>query len=166
MLTQAYVQHLFDYRDGMLYRKHTAANGKIKIGDPAGRYHRAAGRMRICIDGKRYYFHHVIYLWHHSFIPNIVDHIDCDPLNNRIENLRGATVSDNNCNKSLQKNNTTGIKGISMYSEKKMIHAQIQRNGKKIHKTFFPINDENMKLALQWLNEMRQEVHGEFANHG
>lgn len=122
--------------------------------------------MRICIDGKRYHFHHIIYLWHHGFIPDIVDHIDCDALNNRIENLRDATVSDNNCNKPLQKNNTSGIKGISVYPEKKMIHAQIQRDGKKIHKTFFPINDENMKLALQWLNEMRKEMHGEFAHHG
>lgn len=166
MLTQKYVRHLFDYHDGMLYRKHSAAQGKIKAGEPAGRLHKAQGRMRICIDGRRYHLHKIIYLWHHGIIPYLIDHIDCNPLNNRIENLREATVTANNCNKPIQKNNSSGIKGISIYPHKRMIHAQIQFNRQKIHKTFFPINDENLELAKKWIKSIREEMHGEYTNHG
>lgn len=166
MLTQEYVRQLFDYRDGMLYRKSDNAYKSAKAGDPAGRLHKSTDRLRICIDGKRYFHHKIVYLWHHGSIPELVDHIDCDKRNDKIENLRGASVSDNNCNKPLQKNNTSGIKGISVYPDKKMIHAQIQRSGKKIHKTFFPISDDNMRLAIEWLVEMRKEMHGDFVNHG
>ncbi len=166
MITQEYLQSILYYDDGMLYRRYNTANNKIKAGDPAARFHKAAGYYRICIDGKRYPFHRVMFLYHHGFLPIVVDHIDCDPTNNRIENLRNADATWNNTNKKIQKNNSSGIKGISFYPKFNRIHAQIQVHGKKIHKTYVPISDENITLAKQWLQEQRSELHGEYANHG
>lgn len=166
MITQEYLQSFFEYKDGMLYRRYSAANNKIKAGDVAARLHKATGYYRICIDNKRYPLHRVMYLYHHGYMPEIVDHIDCDKTNNRIENLRDADATWNNTNKKIQSNNSSGIKGISFYPKFNRIHAQIQVRGKKIHKTFVPISDENLTLAKQWLNEQRNNLHGEYANHG
>jgi len=166
MITQEYLHSRFEYRDGMLYRKHNAANNKIKAGSPAGRFHKATGYYRICIDNKRYPLHRMIYLFHHGVLSEVIDHVDCNPRNNHIENLRAANCTWNNTNKKRQKNNRSGIKGISFYPKFNRIHAQIQVNRKKIHKTFVPISEENLSLALQWLEEQRNMLHGEYANHG
>jgi hypothetical protein len=166
MITQKYLQSILYYENGMLYRRYNTANNKIKASDPAARFHKATGYYRICIDGKRYAFHRVMYLYHYGIMPDIVDHIDCDKTNNRIENLRDADATWNNTNKKIQKNNVSGIKGISFYPKFNRIHAQIQVHGKKIHKTFVPITEENLTLAKQWLDEQRNKLHGEYANHG
>ena len=52
-----------------------------------------------------------------AFIPNpdnlpFIDHKDRDRGNNNVDNLRWCTRRDNNCNKSKQKNNTSGYTGI------------------------------------------------------
>ena len=166
MITQAYLHTNFYYKDGMLFRKYSVANNKIKADEPAGSPHKAGSYHRICIENERYPLHRIIYMYHHGVMPRIVDHIDCDKSNNRIENLRTTDVTGNNSNKKKQKNNTSGIKGISFYPKFDRIHAQIQVRGKKIHKTYVPINIENLELAKTWLQEQRTMLHGEYANHG
>jgi hypothetical protein len=166
IITQEYLQKHFYYNDGMLYRKHNVANNKVKAHEAAGRKHKAKGYYRICIENKRYPLHVMIYLYHYGFIPTVIDHIDCNIDNNRIENLRAVTHTWNNTNKKRQKNNSSGIKGISIYPKYNRIHAQIQIHRKKIHKTFVPISEENMTLAKNWLNEQREKLHGEYANYG
>lgn len=162
-LTQDYVRSLFDYRDGLLYRKSSAAFGKVKRGELASRLHKSRNRRRVCIDNKRYPSHHIIFLYHHGYCPSLVDHIDNNPLNDRIENLREATTQQNNCNQRMRKDNSSGYKGISIYEKLKCVHAQIQVNRKKYHKHFYPITDENIELAKVWISNMRKELHGEFA---
>jgi hypothetical protein len=57
------------------------------------------------------------------YIPNpnnkkVVDHINRIKTDNRIENLRWVTHTENNLNRGLLKNNTTGYENISFINEK------------------------------------------------
>lgn len=161
--SQDYLKGIFYYEDGELFRKTDVARKKVRKGAPAGRLHKATGRKRVCIDGIRYPLHKIIFLYHHGYYPKLVDHKDGNPLNNRICNLRDATISQNNCNQKIRKDNSSGYKGISFYEKLKCIHAQIQINGKKYHKHLYPITNENLNIALDWIKEKRKELHGEFA---
>jgi hypothetical protein len=62
-----------------------------------------------------------------------IDHIDRDPLNNRICNLREATPPLNCANQGARKNNKLGVKGVYWCSTKKKYKAQIQFDGNKRH---------------------------------
>ena len=66
-----------------------------------------------------------------------VDHIDRDKLNNHKSNLRYATNSENNMNKSRQSNNTSGAIGVSFRKDRNKWRATIQKDGKLIHLGYF-----------------------------
>ena len=59
----------------------------------------------------------------------IVDHINRDPLDNRRANLRSATSSQNQWNKSMSRNNASGYRGVSWDKRKQKWVAQIAVNG-------------------------------------
>ncbi len=72
--------------------------------------------VSLCKEGKQKHFR-VHRLVAEAFIPNVhnkpcVDHIDGNRINNDHWNLRWATNSENQCNRGIQKNNPTGVKGI------------------------------------------------------
>lgn len=87
----------------------------------------------------------------------IVDHKDNDPLNNRRDNLRIATRSQNNCNVGLRKNKVSKYKGVSKLRDK--WQAAISKN----KKTFYIGIYENEVDAAIAYNERAKELHGEFA---
>lgn len=89
MITQERVRELFDYADGVLYWREL---GRNRSKDGAGTS-LPNGERQIKIDGKFYYVHKLIYLWHHGTIPKIVGHRNNDRTDNRIENLVETTKS-------------------------------------------------------------------------
>lgn len=65
---------------------------------------------------------------------NLIDHIDNNSLNNRRENLRLATSSQNVANSKINKNNTTGLKGVSPVPNRKALWiARIRVRGESIY---------------------------------
>lgn len=63
-----------------------------------------------------------------AFIPNpsnkrCVDHIDCNKRNNNLNNLQYATHQENQQNRSINKRNTTGVKGDTFYKASKKWRA-------------------------------------------
>src|SRR5437762_1298651 len=60
---------------------------------------------------------------------NILDHKDRNYLNNQIDNLRSATISQNKINSKLQRNNTSGFKGVCFYKARNKWVAYIKVNG-------------------------------------
>lgn len=72
----------------------------------------------------------------HRFIMNaqkghMIDHANCDRLDNRRMNLRFVTHRENAMNKSLNSNNTSGYKGVSWNNHAKSWSVHIQLDGKK-----------------------------------
>lgn len=57
------------------------------------------GNLQTCLDGIKFKVSRIIWKLHHGTDPLIIDHIDRDPQNNRIENLRSVTEAQNAWNK-------------------------------------------------------------------
>lgn len=77
-----------------------------------------------------------------------IDHKDLNPLNNQKSNLRFATRSQNNMNKPLQKNNTSGCTGVQKVPRKngyKWI-AEISQNGKRVSLGTFDTYEEAVNV--------------------
>lgn len=91
-----------------------------------------------------------------------VDHEDRNPLNNRQNNLRLATRSQNGANKNVQSNSSSGLKGASWDKKARKWRAQLQFNGKGIHLGYFDTVEE----AHTAYCEGAIKYHGEFANSG
>ena len=127
-----YILENFRYEDGNLYR--TVKRGNQKIGTKAGWLTECNGRpyWKVGVNKKTMYVHHVIYLIHHGQLPKYIDHIDGNSTNNRIENLRAATQSQNAGNSIMSKNNTSGYKGVTFRKDTKKWKAAVMVNRKHI----------------------------------
>jgi hypothetical protein len=134
-----------------------------KLGGVAGSKDKN-GYWQIRFSGKRYLCHRVIYkMFNKINIQNFqIDHIDNNPSNNNIENLRIATASQNSFNQKISSKNTSGIKGVYWNKNANKWKAQIMKNGKSHFLGYFD-NLEDVRIAVE---KARKEMHGEFANHG
>lgn len=85
---------------------------------PGGRYSgsvKSDGKYRdVVVDGKHYLAHRIIWEMHYGDIPDgaVIDHIDGNGLNNRLDNLRLVTKSGNQRNRRMPRNNKIGIMGV------------------------------------------------------
>ena len=75
----------------------------------------------------------------------VVDHINHDTLDNRKENLRVVTKTQNNKNRSISKNNKSGYKGVCWSKRAKKWMASITNDGVQIHIGYFHCADEAYK---------------------
>ena len=121
--------------------------------------------IQLCKNGKVKLFkvHRLIYEVYNGTIPEglCIDHIDNNKTNNNIDNLRLANRSENNCNKKVQKNNTTGYKNISL-TKSNTYEVKISKNNKKVYCKKFKTLEEaiiNRDLKLK-------EFHNDFMNLG
>lgn len=95
--------------------------------------------------------------------PNtIVDHKDGNTLNNCRNNIRICSKSQNNMNKKLSTNNSSGFKGVCWFKPRKRWAANISINKKHICIGYFKSKEE----AAQAYAEAAKKYHGEFANLG
>jgi hypothetical protein len=159
ILTQEYLKEIFDYSNGFLYNKTTRSNRK-KAGSIAG-YYRQDGYHMISVNCKRLLTHRLIYMWHYGFMPEFLDHADGNNKNNKIENLRIATKSENNQNKKASKRNKTGFKNVSWHKLKKKWIVQVSLNKRQIYCNYFA----DIELADLVAQEVRNKYHKEFARH-
>lgn len=149
------IAEVFDYQDGGL--KYKIAQGSKSAGAIAGT--RNKGYWQVGLDGKRYQAHRIIFAMHHGFLPEQVDHIDGDKLNNKIENLRQATNAQNHWNTGIRSTNKSGVKGVCWNKQSRKWRALCRVNGRQQHVgDFATIQDAEAALTVFRLNH-----HGQFA---
>jgi len=101
----------FYYNDGRLYNKFDRP--KSKAGDYTARFDKGCGYNRLVFEKKYYLEHRVIFAMFYGYWPVMVDHINMNKRDNRIENLRDARHRRNNTvNSKLRADNTTGYRGV------------------------------------------------------
>jgi hypothetical protein len=154
-ITQLELQDKFEYHsDGHLVRR---KNGQFV---KEHKSHSTGNHLIISISGKAVRLQRMIFLYHHGYLPICVDHIDGDVLNNKIENLRAATVQENCLNKRA-KPGTSGCKNVRWYKPNKNWVVYVSVNKKQ--KFFGAFQD--LEFADLVATEARNLYHGAFARH-
>lgn len=118
------------------------------------------GRYVVTLGGSLYLAHRIVYALHIGEDPGEahVDHWDGDPLNNRPNNLRKATQSQNSMNRGLRSDNTSGVPGVYWHKKSGGWQARIKKDGRVVSKCFKVLED-----AAAWVTAKRLELFGEFA---
>lgn len=160
-LTQELVKYLFDYRDGTLYWKRSTNPMRVPNGSLAGNPNKD-GYFETQINKKKYGNHRIIFLMFNGYLPEQVDHIDNNIKNNRIENLRAASYSQNQANAKLRKDNTTGFKNVKLSKKCNKFEVTVQKENKKYFFGYYDTLEEAVSVA----KHKRIELYGEFARHG
>ncbi|WP_408408866.1 HNH endonuclease [Paraburkholderia aspalathi] len=139
------------------------AKGRVraKAGDVAGGVNKQ-GYWVISVDGKTYQAHRIAWLYVTGEWPvNIIDHADTNRSYNAWLNLREADSSQNQSNRTRQRNNTSGVKGVCWCSTNHKWVVQLMVSGKRKHVGYFSGID-SARLAIE---AARIKHHGEFSRH-
>ena len=116
------------------------------------------GYLRVCLFGDEYPAHRVIWAMETGQWPtNVIDHIDGDPANNRIANLRSATTAENNRNKA--NHGRSRFRGVSWRARQSIWVSAIKTN-KKV--TFLGCYKDEEDAARAY-DVAAIEQHGNFA---
>jgi hypothetical protein len=153
------VRELFDYKDGKLYWRRKM-NKRHSIDNPAGTVN-SQGYTIITINGKKIGAHRLVWAWHNESVPAMIDHINRDTQDNRIENLRASDPVTNAYNSKIKCDNKSGTKGVSWCNTYNKWVVQMYANKKKFSGRF-----ETKDEAIAFAQSMRKELHGDFACEG
>jgi len=159
-LSKDYFNIIFEYKEGNLYWKQRPALC-LKIGSLAGtvKIHDPYKRVQVC--KKNLLQHRVIFFMHHGYLPEFVDHIDGNTFNNKIENLRPATRSQNCINRKIMSSNKSGYKNVRWCKTAKKWEVKMRVNNKN---TYFGWYDD-LQEAAKAAEKLRNEHYKEFARH-
>ena len=115
------------------------------------------------IDGKTVKQHRYIWEKTNGPIPAgmQIDHINGEPDDNRMENLRLVTRQENMQNAKLSVNNKSGVTGVRWYDKRGKWRSQMQAGGEKIHLGYFDDWFEAVCARLSANNR-----YGFHTNHG
>lgn len=161
MISQEELKRILHYnpKTGIFTWLITPASGSVKKGDIAGCI-LSSGYIHIKINSRTYSAHRLAFLYiTGSFPEKETDHINRTPSDNRWCNLREATPRQNQYNKGIGSNNTSGYKGVSLYGTGGKWRVRMKINGKYRHLGTFDDKQEASKAY----EEATKIHHGEFA---
>lgn len=135
-MTKDEANKVFEYSDGELYWAIDMTLNPHR-GKLAGKITKS-GYKSVCYKGKHYRVSRIIFLIHYGYMPLIVDHIDRNKLNNRINNLRESDYYGSNRNRGKMKRKTSSkYKGVSFKKQIGKWASQIFINGRNKHLGYF-----------------------------
>jgi hypothetical protein len=157
-VTRARLRALLHYdRETGEFRWRQRVRPSIRPGDVAGALDNQ-GYRKITINGQQYAAHRLAWFYMRgNWCSLVIDHRDGNPSNNRWGNLRRATKSQNNANRPLQRNNASGLKGVSQ--DEGRWRARIYKNGRGRHLGSFPTS----QAAHAAYVKAARKLFGEFA---
>ncbi len=172
-LTQAQASRLFlyDKETGELFWKSRPATDFKTVGWHQRWEREFAGKPAGCVSpngyrvvkfaGKVYRAHRVAWIIVHGEVPDTIDHINGDPLDNRFGNLRSVTATQNSRNRKLDRRNKSGVSGVS-WDEK----AQAWRACVRIDGVYRTIAQSKNKAAVIKRRRQFEATLGYHRNHG
>ncbi len=96
------------------------------------------GRWVVSVQRKLQYRYRVGWIHHYGLVPEVeIDHVNGDPGDDRIINLRLATRKQNCENLGIRSDNTSGARNVVWDKSKGVWKAQVGHNGKTIHGGYF-----------------------------
>lgn len=120
------------------------------------------GYTLLSLSKKRFVAHRICWVLAGREIPPRemhIDHINGDPHDNRLCNLRVSTYSENNANQRMKRNNTSGFKGVSLRKDTNKWDARISFNGKQY---ILGSYDTKGLAALAYM-KASMRLHGQFS---
>jgi len=121
----------------------------------------SSGYMHLAVRGTQYKVKAHRFAWYatHGYVPKIIDHIDQDPLNNRLSNLREVNRSQNAMNARMPSDNTSGCRGVSWRENRQCWRAYITKGKKQIFLGNFKVYAD----AVSARRDAERLVFGSFA---
>jgi hypothetical protein len=158
LLTASRLRQVLKYdEDTGLFTWLVSTSNRVKVGDTAGALN-GDGYVLIQIDGKAYKASRLAFLYMIGRFPDPeADHENLNRSDDRWKNLREATRQQNNRNKPVRKDSTTGAKGVSL-RECGRFQAYIIIGGKQ--KPWTPHRPRNAKAAR---SAAERKYYGDFA---
>lgn len=162
MITQNQIKEVLNYNpDNGIFTWLVSSAQRIKIGNIAGGLDKY-GYIKIQLNCKTYKAHRLAFLYMTGEFPkNQVDHINHNRNDNRWENLRGVSKTENGQNRSKQSNNKSGFTGVSWHKSMGKWIVHIKANGKILHLGYFKNKDKAIKKRKE--AEIKYGFH---ENHG
>ena len=159
MITQTELKEVLKYnRNTGVFTWKKNLSRTAREGKSAGWYEE--GYICIQVKGRAYRANRLAYLYMKGEWPkHLVDHINRVKDDNRWNNLRHATNSQNNINSKKQKNNTSGYKGVSWHKASGKWSVGIGYKGKRQNLGLY----NNIQEAADVYNKKAKELYGEFA---
>lgn len=142
MGTEQFLQKIcntFYYDNGVLRYRGAPYQPKDK---EAGWVKPKEGYRCVNIEGRQYKTHRLIFLMFNGYLPPLVDHIDRNKLNNKIDNLREATKSENAINSERWDKG-----GASFKSDRGKWRAYIRENNKQKFLGYYNSRQEAMETV-------------------
>lgn len=155
-MTLSRVRELLDYESTTgMFRWRVDRRGGAHKGDRAG-YTNTKGKRdgyhHIMVDGKFYMAHRLAWLYMFGHWPKQqIDHINGDPVDNRIANLRDVNQSTNQHNRHrLPKNNTSGCLNVVWDKCKQRWKVSApQKNGHRQHLGYYRSWEQAKNAAVK-----------------
>lgn len=151
----------YDQESGKFFWLITPTNNKASAGDEAGSIKSKSGYCNLRYKGKDYLAHRAAWFFVHGRLPtNQIDHINRNRSDNRIENLRECTPSQNQKNQSINKKNTSGCSGVTWQASRNKYLVTVCVSGKRMNMGRY----SDLHDAVRARKAAEQKFYGEFAS--
>ncbi|WP_067753041.1 HNH endonuclease [Orrella dioscoreae] len=118
---------IYEPETGKLFRRLKDGSTGKQVGQRKDRFGRLCFRLR----GEEVRVHRAAFLHFHGWLPKLIDHINGDASDNRIANLRAASISQNAMNRVRRSDNGGRFKGVYRDSRRGKFFARITVQGRR-----------------------------------